>query len=762
LAARNIGQLGAICPVEGVSSFLEGEAMKRVVSVGILAILSTLTIPLAAQKTNAAPPLEMHALSTRPEFVTGGDVLIAITGANLTARNLMVRANGKDVGAAFKPAPDSEQLVGLVSGLNVGSNAIVASIRGSKSTAQLAVVNHPITGPVLYSPHQTPFACETQAVGLGAPLDTDCSANMKVDYFYRSTSVAAGGGPQGDLAAADNANGFGGGRGGAPNPFKPLDPNAPRPTDVAMTTTTEGRTVPYIVRREMGTINRAIYSIAFLHEPGTPLPSPWNTNTAWNARLVYTFGGGVAWGYHQGRTIGGLNGGRGNLEDGQYGDYPVAKGFALAGSSLNVFGTYANDVVSAESMMMVKEHFIEQYGPIKWTIGSGRSGGSMQQHMIANNYPGLLDAIVPTASFADVMTFQTSMLDCELLDHAMTTSRQPFTTDQKTAVSGYSHWDYCTNNKLRYAGVASDINCDANTVPPASRFDPVKKPDGVRCTYQDAYAAVYGKDPKTGFARRPFDNVGVQYGLAAFNAGKINFNQFLDINRLVGGYDANGNIVAERMAADQDALRIAYESGRINDGAHGLSLLPIIDMRPYTEGPGGNVHDTFDGVIAGNRINAAGAGNRISRVYEENIPLFKAQDDNLDILDNWLAAVAADTSPGTQREKVLRDKPAGLGDSCFTAKLEEIKDSAKCKAMFPVYANPRIVAGGPETADIFKCELKPIDKADYKRPVTDAQLAQVRNVFTQGVCDYTKKGVMQRPAAGTWQTFPPSSAATTR
>jgi len=736
--------------------------MKRFAAIGLVAVASVLTVPVAAQQ-KAAPSLDIRALSTKAELVSGGDVLLQIDGpANLTAKSLRVMVNGKDESAAFKPAPGSMGLVGLVTGLNVGSNSIQASMRGSKATAQLTVVNHPITGPVLYSPHQTPFICETQAVGLGAPLDADCSANTKVEYFYRSTSVGVGGGPQGDLAAADNANGFGGGRGAQPNPFKPLDPNAPRPTDIAMTMTTEGKTVPYIVRREMGTINRAIYSIAFLHEPGTPLPSPWNTSTAWNGRLVYTFGGGVAWGYHQGRTIGGLNGNRGNLEDGQYGDYPVAKGFALAGSSLNVFGTYANDVVSAESMMMVKEHFIEEFGPIKWTIGSGRSGGSMQQHMIANNYPGLLDAIVPTASFADVMTFQTSMLDCELLDHAMTTSKQPFTTEQKTAVAGYSHWDYCTNNKLRYAGVASDINCDANTVPPSMRFDPVSKPDGVRCTYQDAYVAVYGKDAKTGFARRPFDNVGVQYGLGAFNAGRINFNQFLDINRLAGGYDVNGNIIAARMTADQDALRIAYESGRVNDGAHGLSMIPVIDMRPYTEGPGGNVHDTFDGVIAGNRINAAGGGNRISRVYEESVPLFRAQDDNLEILDKWLAAVAADTAPGTQREKVLRDKPAGLADSCFTAKLEEIKDPAKCKAMFPVYGNPRIVAGGPATADIFKCELKPIDKSDYKRPVTDAQLAQLRAVFPQGVCDYAKKGVMQRPAAGTWQSFPPSPAATTR
>jgi hypothetical protein len=735
--------------------------MKRFLAVGLSAVITALTIPVAAQQKNT-PALDIRAISTKAAFVTGGDVLLQIDGpSNLTAKNVTVRANGKDVTSAFKAVAGSKALVGLVTGLNVGPNSIQASMRGAPATVQLSVVNHPITGPVLYSPHQTPFICETEAVGLGAPVDADCSAPTKVDYFYRSTSVAPAAGARGDLAAADNANGFGGGR-NEPNPFKPLNPDAPRPTDIAMTTTTEGKTVPYIVRREMGTINRAIYSIAFLHEPGTPLPSPWNANAAWNGRLVYTFGGGVAWGYHQGRTIGGLNGARGNLEDGQLGDYPLAKGYAVAGGSLNVFGTYANDVVSAETMMMVKEHFIEAFGPVKWTIGSGRSGGSMQQHLIANNYPGLLDAIVPTASFADVMTFQTSMLDCELLDHAMTASRQPFTTEQKTAVSGYSHWDYCTNNKLRYAGVAANINCDATTVPMATRFDPVRKPDGVRCTYQDAYASVFGKDPKTGFARRPFDNVGVQYGLGAFNAGKITFNQFLDINRLAGGHDINGNIVAERTSADLEGLRIAYESGRINDGAHGLAMIPIIDMRPYTEGPGGNVHDTFDGVMAGNRINAAGGGNRISRVYDEKVSITKAQDDNLDILDRWLAAMARDSAPGTQRDKVLRNKPAGLADSCFTAALEEITDPAKCTSMFPVYANPRIVAGGPVAGDVFKCELKPIDKSDYTRPVTDAQLEQLRGVFPQGACDYSKKGVMQRPATGVWQTYPASPAATTR
>jgi len=167
------------------------------------------------------------------------------------------------------------------------------------------------------------------------------------------------------------------------------------------------------------------------------------------------------------------------------------------------------------------------------------------------------------------------------------------------------------------------------------------------------------------------------------------------------------------------------------------------------------------GATATERV-PAGGGNRIARVYDEKVNIFKAQDDNLEILDRWLAAVARDTAPGTQREKVLRNKPAGLADSCFTAKLEEIKDAARCAAMFPVYANPRVVAGAPATGDVFKCELKPIDKSDYKRPVTDAQLAQLRSVFPQGVCDYSKKGVMQRPASGVWLSFPPSPAATTR
>ena len=165
--------------------------MKHLAAIGFVAAAGWLTIPLAAQRPTAAP-LEIRALSAKPELVSGGDVLVQIAGpANLTAKNVTVRLNGKDVTASFKPAAGSNAVVGLLTDLHVGSNAVEASMRGSKATAQLTVVNHPISGPVLYSPHQTPFICETQAVGLGAPLDADCSATTKVDYFYRSIAPPA-------------------------------------------------------------------------------------------------------------------------------------------------------------------------------------------------------------------------------------------------------------------------------------------------------------------------------------------------------------------------------------------------------------------------------------------------------------------------------------------------------------------------------------------------------------------------------------------
>jgi hypothetical protein len=697
--------------------------------------------------------VEIKTLSTRPETVSGGDALVQIAlRAGLSPDNVTIAVAGRDVKSAFKPGQDARTLVGLVGGLQNGRNVLEVGVNG-KTQARLTLTNHPITGPIISGPHQTPFVCETEALGLGPALDANCSAKTRVDYFYRSTTPppARGAGGGGDALGAQDGRGGG----GAPafTPWKPFDPAAPRPADLAMTTTSEGKTVPYIVRREMGTINRAVYVIALLHEPNQPLPIPGGARGSWNGKLVYSFGGGCGAGYHQGASVGGLQNNRNYIEDGQLGDYAIAKGYAMAGGSLNVTGTSCADVISAETMMMVKEHFIDQFGLPIYTVGSGRSGGSMQQHTIGNNYPGLLDGIVPTASYADMVTFLTPLFDCELLENVYQTSKLTWTEDQRKAVNGQSVHTYCTQNGTNYPNLKATTNFNQKLFSPDLVYS-ASNPKGARFTYQDNMVNVFGRDPKTGLARRPFDNVGVQYGLGAFNAGVISFEQFLDLNSRVGGQDIDGNVSSQRMVADPDALRIMHQTGRVNDGSRGLSTIPIIDSRPYTDGIP-NVHDIFAGHITRARLIAANghANNQVMHVYANGMDVQKFQAANLEQLDRWVTNILRDTAPArTQLEKVVRNKPADVVDACYT-ETETITDKARCTQMFPVATNPRVVAGMPNTHDRFKCQLQPVDRKLYKQALTDAQLSSVKAVFPQGVCDYSKPGVSQR-APDTWLSYP--------
>jgi hypothetical protein len=55
-------------------------------------------------------------------------------------------------------------------------------------------------------------------------------------------------------------------------------------------------------------------------------------------------------------------------------------------------------------------------------------------------------------------------------------------------------------------------------------------------------------------------------------------------------------------------------------------------------------------------------------------------------------------------------------------------------------------------ATTLKCELKAVDRKDYAKPLTDAQLAALKIAFPSGVCDYGKKGVSVR-APDTWLSY---------
>lgn len=681
-------------------------------------------VALAGQSGEPRPgQLTITVLSGRPDMVTGGDALVAISGVPASGA-LAVSVNGKNVAPTFRPGPGGS-LLGLVTDLPLGKTSITATA-GAAGAPRLAVevTNYPIAGPVFSGPHQQPHVCQTESWRLGPPLDANCSAKTRIEWQYRSSVPAQGRG-----ATA----------------FKTLETPSARPADLA-TATVNGRTVPYIVRVETGTINRAVYQIAVLHDPNLPAPSPWQPAPNWNGRLVYTFGGSCMAGYVQGASSGGV-----------LNDLHLSQGYAVASSSLNVFGNNCNGVISAETLMMVKERFIETIGVPKHTIGWGGSGGAMAQYEIAQNYPGLLDGIIPTQTFPDATTYFIESEDCRLLLRPYL-NKTTLTEEQKRAIGGFSTWGTCDRSYAGRPGRLTPTDCDTD-IPQALRYDPITNPKGARCSIYDGMVNIFGRDPKTGFARSPHDNVGVQYGLGALNAGAIGKEVFLDLNEKIGGFDIDAKWQPSRTIGDPEAIRIAYESGKTVTGGGGLREVPIIDARSYADMTG-DFHESYHSFKARARLvrtNGHADNQVILRGQGAGYAGVPAQ--YLAQMDRWLTAIAADTSSIPNAQKVVRAKPADLVDACWDADGRKIAEKAvygrdgQCNRLYPPHSAPRLEAGAPLADDIWKCALKPINWNDYKVTFTDPERARLQKVFAAGVCDWSKPGVGAAMLKGTWPRY---------
>lgn len=703
--------------------------------------------------------LELRVVSSPPQLVSGGDARVEVAvPAGVALSAVTVQLNGTDVTPAFAADPEgNHQLEGVVTGLPEGASTLVARIPGpgnaAPNRAELTLVNHSSDGPMFSGSRQEIFLCSTAAhrakAGLGEILDPEtCRAATVVRYRYRSTA----------------------------NTWKPYDPAAPRPADMATTTTIDGETVDFVVRWETGTINRFLYSLAIL-DPAS----------SWNGKLLYRFQGGVAIGHYQGDP---------SESDMLY--LPgLAMGYAIAYSTGTKTGTHYNLQLGGETAIMVKDRFVSTYGEPAYTVGVGGSGGAIQQYVYGQNHPGLIDAGIPQYSYPDMVTQTIHVGDCELLERwadAEVLAEGPAsmwrTWTNRTLIEGmnasatfpngyapFMPWMPVPGNSECISGWRGlsplALNPHFGTAP---GITPAQQA-AVKWTHWDDLVNIYGTD-ELGYARVPWDNVGVQYGLQALQDGAIAPAAFLDLNANAGSWKQSSEMVQEgcpyistnpavcavlgvdvwsarnanlsldggvtpapRREGDREAQYAAYRSGMV---FRGKIDIPLIDWRHYLEHRL-DMHNSHQSFAARQRmLNYDGdASNQVIWFTDARpgTPQFDQTPMALQVMDEWMAT-------GT--------KPAAAVDSCFAtngsllasgddvwAGILDSRPAGACTAQFPIYKTSRIVAGGPITGSVFKCHLQPVDRAIAQGlyapwlPSAD-DVARLSAIFPTGVCDYTK------------------------
>jgi len=640
-------------------------------------------------------------------------------------------------------------------------------------------------------PPQYPFYCRTEDSGLGQPLvdnqdgegspvyreedgqktgevigySRDCLLKTQVAYYYNREGTSL---------------------------FYPLEE---ADNDIAEAQV-NGRTVPYIVRVETGTINRFIYVIAAL-SGDTDGPQGVDTSN-WNRRLIYQFRGGVGIGKVQGRATPTDVLHRRHAE--------LARGYGVAYSSANQTSNHYNIWVAEETALRVKRQFNALYGEDIYTVGIGGSGGAIQQYLIAQNTPELIDAAIPLYSYPDMITQTTYVFDCELLayyfDVTAADNERWRSWEQRSLVEGLRASDdqrsprfllydlalmlrglrpnyfrgssECTQS---WRGLTQLVN-NPRYHHHFYRYAPSVR-RSTHWTYWDDLKYLFGTD-QFGYAQATWDNVGVQYGLSSLQRGELSMDEFLHLNRNIGSWkppqemestrywhlsdgpdtalyqfspwsehnmrlaSAEGS-VAPRQTGSLAAMQAAYRSGQVFIGKIDI---PIVDIRHYLDDRL-DMHHSFASFAARQRMMEfkGHADNQViwmTRRPHHPIP------EALDLLDRKLTGS-------------LSDADSDWADRCFDAEGQLIaagdrvwdgywngKSAGRCSRTYPTYAQSRQVAGDSIKGDIFKCHLQPVEQAISRGLYGDLEvgqhLAALKQVFPQGVCDFSL-GDMGRPEA---------------
>ena len=708
----------------------------RVRARGFAAVVLALALATATSAAAAGAGPAIRVLSNRADLVSGGDALVAIDlPAGVHASQVRVRLRGRAVTKRFAVRSNG-RFEGLLSGLRVGRNALTATAPGHR-TARATIVNHGNGGPVVAGPQVHPWVCTNDS------KDAKCAKPTTYIYEYMPTT---GGG------------------------FQPYDPKNP-PGDVASTTTQTGATVPFVIRVETGYQDRDQYKIAALYQPGKPWTA-WSPQRQFNHKLLITHGSSCAINHESGEAPS-------ITSDTVAGNSPtvaLGEGFAVMSTALDNAGHNCNLATEAESLIMAKEHLVERYGTLRFTIGTGCSGGSLVQQQVANAYPGIYQGILPQCSFPDAWSTGQQLAAYHFtrgyFEHPEKwRTGVVWTPSQIAAVEGHpnhgnaiifdtNYWNGLANPSGPVNGTGVSSGCSG--VEQSQEYDAKTRPAGVRCTLADYMVNVFGPRPRSlwtanerklghGFAGLPISDVGVQFGLKALQDGTISPAQFVDVNDKIGGADIDLNYTRKRTDATQPALRNDYRSGAVNE-ANNLTGVAIIDLR----GPDpGAFHDAYrTWTIRARLEHAEGHFPRNHVVWFGEVPLIGTPDyttQGLMAEDRWLTTVEHDRRHLSLSRKVQEDRPADVHDRCSNIPGIEQVDVAGAGPVCEDpnvqtrYATPAMAAGEDIRTDIERCKLEKLRRESYY-PIhfTDAQWATLQRVFPHGVCDWTDGGVSKR------------------
>ena len=657
--------------------------------------------------------LQIETLSNRADLISGGDALVQIdlpSGADTAT----VELNGSDISNEFAVRPNG-QFQGIVTGMHDGANTVTA--RAGGQVAQLTITNHPIGGPVFSGPQVQPWYCMADA------LDAQCDRPITYTWDYMSSVTGK---------------------------FATYDPNNP-PADLATTTTDQGKTVPYIVRVENGDIDRGQYAIAMLYDGSAPFSRWTGGPPAWNHKVYEFYGAGCSTSHEEGPTPDVLQG------------VALSKGFAVMSTAMSDQDYDCNLAVQAESIMMAKEHLIETYGDVRYLFGYGCSGGSIASLQIANAYPGLINGVMVYCTMPDEPI--NDLLDCAEFMHYFETPQNwspgvVWPENQQAAATGMASTSVCHAwvEAYHYPEVfqpKTGVGCRVTVNNPELVYNAATNPGGLRCSLQDYMSNIFGfrspdawgaveKQIGHGFAGRPYDNVGVQYGLRPLMNGTISPAQFVDLNSKIGSLDIDYNFQPGRVTGDPFAIQAAYRSGFVDEG-NNLAQVPIIDTPGYVPGDRYEIHDNTKSWALRARLDHFNGNHDAQVLWYGMEGRFQ---NNFGTMDSWLSSVEADQRPLTLVQKVDADKPAAAQDQCYYPDQGRI-----CDTLFGPAGNPRWASGGSIAEDVLKCQLKPLVRSQYA-PIlfSDAEWAQMQRTFPTGVCDWSKQGVSQQPNLG-WMDY---------